>query len=629
MLKLNAQPLAHLAAYFARPLLCCFILGFSAELLAQADCEQQTTKRRRTGQTQCIPSNNAEQSPNATEQTADKRSDARRPGDDERAARLEAQRRTTLPRKATTLLRPQVTDFPDAIPVPDRWRIVDSLGYQERWWDPYNRNPLKGDKPLHDDWFFVTTVISDTVFEQRDAPTPVGAISTNNPNQLDILGNSAQDVLVENLAMEFVYYKGDTTFRPPDFEFRFTPVLNYNRVELEEIQGVNADPRHSYSRYDNHVGIQSAFVDYHIRNVSEQYDFDSIRVGIQPFTNDFRGFLFQDSPFGIRLFGTRDNNIYQYNVAWFRRLEKDTNSGLNDTNQALRDDDIFALNLYRQDFPRKGFTSQLSLLYNRNRESDTYYDNNDFIARPASLGREVGRSYDVTYLGYSGDGHLGRLNASVSTYAALGKENGSVFVDTHNDIRAFFAATELSMDFDWIRARTSLVYASGDKDPFDDVSTGYDAVFENPLIAGADNSYWIRQALPLIGGGRVALSGRNGLLPSLRSSKEQGQSNFTNPGLRLLGVGFDLDLLPELRLSANWNYLQFDNTAVLETARNQGDIDRNLGHDISAAIIYRPLNNQNVVLRASVAKLISGDGYKALYKDENPNYVLVNLILTY
>ncbi len=59
-----------------------------------------------------------------------------------------------------------------------------------------------------------------------------------------------------------------------------------------------------------------------------------MRVGIQPFQSDFRGFLFQDSQLGVRLFGNRDNNRWQYNLAWFRRLEKDTNSGLNDVDRS-------------------------------------------------------------------------------------------------------------------------------------------------------------------------------------------------------------------------------------------------------------------------------------------------------
>src|SRR6185369_6268024 len=122
---------------------------------------------------------------------------------------------------------------------------------------------------------------------------------------------------------------------------------------------------------------------------------------------------------------------------------------------------------------------------------------------------------------------------------------------------------EVSRDFDWLRVRGSLLYATGDKDPYDGKENGFDAILENPQIAGADTSFWIRQAIPLIGGGGVTLSGRNGVLPSLRSSKDQGQSNFVNPGLLLLGIGADFDVTPRVRAIANVNQLWFDNTSVL------------------------------------------------------------------
>jgi hypothetical protein len=134
-------------------------------------------------------------------------------------------------------------------------------------------------------------------------------------------------------------------------------------------------------------------------------------------------------------------------------------------------------------------------------------------------------------------------------------------------VRAGFLAAEASMDFDWIRLRGSLAWASGDDDAYDDRSTGYDAIFENPIFAGADTSYWIRQNLPLIGGGGVALAGRNGLLANLHSSKEQGQSNFDNPGLQLIGIGADFDVTPQSRISTNINELWFDDTEILKVAR--------------------------------------------------------------
>ncbi len=534
------------------------------------------------------------------------------------------------PASISPIPRPGVTDFVDSVPMPDRWRIVDTLGYKERWWDPYNRNVLKADKPVvGNDWFFNLGLISDTLYELREVPTGVGAISTDKPGGNDVFGSFDQWSMAQNISAEFVYYKGNTVFKPPDWEFRVTPVVSYNYTEFEEIQGVNADARRGLTRDDTFVGLQAAFVDKHLRNVSDNFDFDSFRIGIQPFSSDFRGFLFQDNQLGARLFGTRGNNKWQYNLAYFRRLEKDTNSGLNDVGDSPRKDDVFVANLYRQDFPVLGFTSQATVLYNRNREDELRYNANGFIERPASLGLEQLREYDVTYVGYNGDGHFGRLNLTTSVYYAFGDETPSVFVNRKVDISALFAAAELSMDFDWIRPRISLLYGSGDDDPFDDEANGFDAVFENPQFAGADTSYFIRQAVPLIGGGRVALATRNGVLNNLRSSKEEGQSNFTNPGIVMAGLGVDMDLMPELRLSFNANTLYFDDPTVIEVARNQGPIDKHIGYDVSASLIYRPLMSQNIVIRASYATLIAGDGFDALFPDEDPGYFLLNAIFAY
>ena len=520
---------------------------------------------------------------------------------------------------------------PDIVPVPDRWRIVDAL-YGVNLWDPYNRNVLKGDRPVRNgDEFFSVTAISDTVLQTQRSPTPVGLQSTERPGSNDVFGNSRQEVFVETLLVELVYLKGNTVFRPPDYEFRLTPAFQYNRVDLEETLALNVDPRRGTRRSDRHFGLQAAFYDYHLRDVSEHYDFDSVRVGIQPMTADFRGFLFNDVPLGVRLFGTRRNNVFQYNLGLFRRLEKDTNSGLNVLSESPRKDDVFIANLYWQDLGTLGLTSQFAFLFNRNREDgEFYFDRNGFIARPASFGDERPRRYDVGYFGYSVDGHIDRLNISGSAYYAAGREKNGAFSSAPSDIRAAFAAAELSMDFSWVRPRLSLLYASGDSDPFDDRSEGFDAVFENPLFAGADTSYWIRQSVPLVGGGRVALSGRNGLLNSLRSSKEQGQSNFVNPGLHLVGAGVDLDLTPELRLSFNANGLWFDATEVLEVARQQPDIPRHIGTDVSAALIWRPYMTQNVVMRLSYAALLPGSGYRSLNPDQGrPHSLLANLILTY
>ena len=524
------------------------------------------------------------------------------------------------------------SELPDFAAVPDRWRIVNAVGYRERLFDPYNgNNVLKGDRPAFgDDWFFSLNFISDSTAEDRRIPTPVGIATTPDPGSLGIFGDPDQLVLAQTFILEAVLYKGETIFKPPDYEFRFLPAFSLTHVEVDQPGILRADSTASTIRKDNFFGVQGLFIDKHLRNVSERYDFDSVRIGVQPITADFRGFLFQDSPVGIRLFGTRDNNRWQYNIGLFRRIEKNTNSGLNDLSADLRDDDVFLFNVYRQDFPVLGFTSQLALVHNRNAESEAaFVDDNGFIDRPAAIGVQKNREYDVTYFGYNGDGHFGRWNLTASAWYAFGKETPSTFTENESDISAAFAAFELSRDFDWLRLRASLIYGSGDDDPYDDQSNGFDAILENPLIAGADTSFWIRQSVPLIGGGRVALSSQNGVLNSMRPNKFNGQSNFNNPGLLLLGAGIDMELTPKLRASFNINQLMFDDTAVVEAVRNQGGIDRNIGQDVSLSLTYRPLTSQNIIVRLAGSALLPGEGYKQLFGDDIAYSALLNVILAY
>lgn len=522
--------------------------------------------------------------------------------------------------------------------VPDRWRLAETLKLvSPRWWDPYNHNALKGDQPLEgtEDLFFILNLVSDTVVEPRSFPLPVGVQTTERPDSAGLFGDPKSLALGQTVVLGAALVKGATAFKPPDFELRAALALNINHAEVEERRILYVQPSKGVVRTDSFVGVQELFYDRHLRNVSSRYDFDSIRVGIQPFSSDFRGFLFQDNQLGVRLFGSRDNNRFQYNLAAFGRLEKDTNSGLNDVGAPIRKDLTVFANLYRQDLFLPGFTSQLIAALNINREGDDItVDRNGFPVRPALIGDLRPRDYDVLYLGYNGDGRIGRFNLTASAYLAAGEDRNNVFNGKPARISSAFIALEPSIDLDWVRLRTSLLFATGDDNPHDGVETGYDAIFENPQFAGADTSYWIRQSVPLIGGGRaVSLNGRNGVLNTLRSSKEQGQSSFVNPGTVLVGVGMDADATPELRVSASLNHLAFHETASLEALRMQGGIGRNIGWDVSTAVTYRPGLIQNIVLRASVALLAPSEDFRRLYSrnDGDGAYysVLLNTVLSY
>ncbi|NNM77644.1 hypothetical protein HJG53_12065 [Sphingomonas sp. ID1715] len=555
--------------------------------------------------------------------------------------------------------------FPTSeFPVPDRWRLIQSLGLaKERFLDPYHQNTYKGDRPLciptdeeqerrrreglpkcrtpkflgldGDDWFFSINAASDTVVEPRSFPIPVGNQTTTRPDSNDVFGKPYSNVFSQTFIFGASLVKGYTAFKPPEIEYRVSLAYNINYVTVPERRVLFVEPSKGTKRLDHFLGVQEAFIDYHIRNTSDRYDFDSIRVGIQPFQSDFRGFLFNDLQLGIRLFGNRDNNRFQYNLAAFWRLEKDTNSGLNSVVQAPRRDWVFVANAYLQDFPVPSFTSQATVVYNMNREQNRIeIDDNGFPARPALLGDLRGREYDVVYVGFNGDGHFGRINLTVSAYGAFGEDRNSFFTSKSAKIQSYFFAAEPSIDFDWIRLRGAALYASGDKNPYDNKETGFDAIFENPIFAGADTSYWIRQTIPFAGGGRaVALNGRNGILNTLRSSKEQGQSNFNNPGTVLVGAGADFDLTPTTRFTLNANHLWFANTATLKALRVEGSIPKDIGFDLSAAAIWRPKANQNIVFRLSGALLQPGDGFKDLFgsrpRDHRFYSVLFNAILTY
>jgi hypothetical protein len=554
--------------------------------------------------------------------------------------------------------------FPtDQIPVPDRWRIMTGLCpakgadqtltelypnlrhvcHSRR--DPFHQNLLKGDLPLPagkrpgflhgDDWFLTLSAISDTVLEPRTFPIPVGVQATERPGSLDVFGKDASYVFSQTFIFGAALTKGNTAFKPPEIEYRVALAFNFNHVDVPERRVLNVEPSKPSHRSDMFVGVQELFVDYHIRNVSDRYDFDSVRVGIQPFQADFRGFLFNDNQLGVRVFGNRDGNRWQYNLAAFWRLEKDTNSGLNSVTSRPRDDFVFVANVYRQDFPLPALTSQVTVVYNRNREgNEIEVDTNGFPVRPALLGTLRGRDYDVVYLGYNADGRIGRLGFTGSAYAALGQDRNSFFTGQRANIRAGFAAAELSYDKDWMRFRLSGLYATGDGNPRDDTEGGFDAIFENPVFAGADTSYWIRQTIPFAGGGRaVAINGRNGVLNSLRSSKEQGQSNFNNPGTMLFGIGGDFDLRPTLRVSTNANHLWFANTAVVQELRNEGSIHKDIGWDLSVSAIWRPKASQNIVARLSAAALLPGAGFRDLFDNTQRHRryysLLANVIVAY
>jgi hypothetical protein len=499
----------------------------------------------------------------------------------------------------------------------DRWRVIDALGFPNTLTNPYaTNNPLKGDRPLLDrpifggNWFTNNTVTSNTLLEERRIPV---AALQNTP----FLAQRQQQFDSQTVTLDTVLYRGDTIFQPPDFQFRFTPIFNYSDTRTSGAQTSTKT-----------FGAQALFLESHLRDVSANYDFDSVRVGIQAVNSDFRGFVLADQPLGIRFFGTRDNDIYQYNIGWFRPLPKNA-ARQDEFGAGLPANDVLLANLYVQDLGRPGLTSEFLFMYNRNRTTGTQVVPG---ATATTFIDGAHHSYDVAYLGYSVDGHLGRWNLTGSLYELLGVEQQSEFGVSHARVQANFGAAELSRDFDWIRVRASGLYASGDSNPFDKTAHGFDGISQSALFAGADSSFFIHQQLPLVLN-QINLKARDSLFPDLRSSAAPGASNFENPGLRLAGLGADLDFSPAVRLSLDANHAWFDQTATLVAVLGRAVPGRDIGTDLSFDLFYRPLDSQNVILRLTAARLLAATTTQSVAGGgaivSVPYSAFFNLILTY
>ncbi|MBI3876937.1 MAG: hypothetical protein HY300_13455, partial [Verrucomicrobia bacterium] len=320
--------------------------------------------------------------------------------------------------------------LPDASePRPDRWRIpfahwkrypfsdVESPYYYDKpaWWHPYRQSVLKGDLPLFgEDIFLNLTVSSSTEYEAKTLPIPSG-VSAADAGAAEFFGHSEVQSVQQNFSFSVELFKGETAFKPVEWAVRLTPVYNINYVHAVETGVVSPDPRgllgggnsalnttpptnggvqnpgdvdtllngqvsptgsslagsRSTVRTRDFWTLQEWFGELHLRDLSDNYDFMAMRGGNQTFNSDFRGFLFNDTNLGLRLFGNANNNRYQYNLVGFEMREKDTNSELNTFN--ARNQQVLIANLYKQDFLWHGYTAEWSMHFN-NDEATVHYD---------------------------------------------------------------------------------------------------------------------------------------------------------------------------------------------------------------------------------------------------------------
>jgi len=551
--------------------------------------------------------------------------------------------------------------LPGSEPVPNRWfigfgrwkRYADpstETPYRAgplRFWHPYLQSQLKGDAPIiGQDIFLNLTLNNFFQFETRKLPTPSG-VSTAQPNSSEFFGRSDQIFFSNDFSIGIDLFKGETAFKPVVWALRILAVANYNYITVKENNALDPDPRGpgftgppgplvspspgdpfsglgpgltpvahdlAHTRYTTRekqwYSLQEAFAEIHLRDLTNNYDFISSRFGIQPFVSDFRGFIFNDTNLGVRVFGNYDNNLWQYNVVAFDMLEKDTYSDLNKFDR--RDQQIFIANVFRQDFFARGYTAQLSFHANFDGGA-RHFDQNDFITRPAPIGSVRDHYVQAYYLGWTGDGHIGPVNLTHAFYQAFGEDGFNGIAQQRVQINAQMAALELSMDKDWLRFKLSGFYASGDPNPRNSHGTGFDTIFDRPFFVGGPFSFYVHQGFNL-GGTSVNFKQRDSLVIDLRTSKSEGQSNFVNPGTIIVGYGNDADITPKLKAFLNVNYIWMAETESIRQVLFTNHTSNAIGLDCSLGFQWRPLLTNNIILTAGAGFLVPGQGYKDIYR---------------
>ena len=223
----------------------------------------------------------------------------RRPGEDQRDA---GGARCSIPRACRP---PRGVSWPAPSAVNDRWRPGREARPPRESLDPYTAsNPIKGDRPLFGrDVFLNLSATSNTLLEPRRHSRLPNSPS-GNPGRIRA-SNGGAVLLVS---------------QTPNVRHR--SCTRATRCSARPI-GSCASRRPSITaRHRRRPGTASGgvspcsrcYYERHLRDVSPRYDFDSVRVGIQPLTSDFRGFLLSDQPLGAA-FRHAHNNVFQYNLA--------------------------------------------------------------------------------------------------------------------------------------------------------------------------------------------------------------------------------------------------------------------------------------------------------------------------
>lgn len=485
----------------------------------------------------------------------------------------------------------------------DRWRVLDDTGQRitkPSILDPYNQNILKGDIPIiGDHTFFVFTGVFDFTldtrrnldFKRRRGTPLVGGAAFQGDNV----------VTKTEFTPSFELFHGDTVFQPKDWAIKIRPSIKSVTGDKNPAAKVKGGFDFEGKRTVD-FGIQEGFAEVKLFEVGEQFDATSVRGGIQNFNSDFLGLVYNDNALGVRFFSEIVQNTYQINVGYFDRFFKDPFAALNTDKR--RKHQVAAINFVWNDV-LPGFALSPSFQFSHDEISS--------------------RDLRAYYIGLASNGHIGRLVLNPAIYYAFGRTSDNTIEGKVQDISAFMIFVGLAYPVQYFNPRFAFVYASGDGHPRSGTATGFDSINDNVNFGGGQNSYFFGEKIQL---GNTTLLRGNSLFPSLRGGNATAQ--FENPGSIIINLGLDVALTTKTILEANYNFVSFADTAVLEARQRVSNISRHLGSELNLGATYRPLLNENIILSLGGAVMFPGEGIRDLFGRDSTVYkILARAIFTY
>ena len=104
---------------------------------------------------------------------------------------------------------------------------------RSHWWDPFDRNKLKGDVPIFGQQTFFNFT-GDERHESRRATPADAQRRQHGAARLAGIFRQGRAVLRSSQTFRFSFdlFHGDTSFRPVDWRIRVTPAVNVNYLAV-------------------------------------------------------------------------------------------------------------------------------------------------------------------------------------------------------------------------------------------------------------------------------------------------------------------------------------------------------------------------------------------------------------